>query len=307
MPPTDVRWLHDRIRAYLTHLDDPSYICDLAAEAGLSALSFALLEMLAGDDQEAVAVASMFIGDATSYDFVHNGERHCTLPRLHDALIAAGLFDVLSNNLHRPNASVRHTSIHRLSRSSSWTKGGHILLAALPYYMGHYPLELPSLLNEISWRPRWSDGLDLLRQAARHPLGLTRWATVESLESRLVRRNRRARKAKQLLRQLAQDPNLRIRAEARAHLRELRGGPASSAPQNIRGGIAIREYISFAAVSISVSNFLHVTQIPDYTFAMVDDMARWLEQRPFAPGEDADAYYGAFGKFHESRRLQEPN
>jgi len=299
MSSTDASSLQDAIRAYLTHLDRRSYICDLAAEVGLLALTAALLEMLAGDDQEAVAVASMFIGDATTYVLIHNGEYHCTIPKLRDALVAAGLFDVLSTNLYRPNASIRHTSIHRLSRSSSWTKGGHSLVAALPHYMDHYPLELPGLLGEISWRPRWRNRLDIVRQAATHPLHLTRWASVDHLESRLDKRNARARRAKQLLRQLAQDPNPWIRAEAGGHLRELRGTPPGTLP-DIQHRLAERDYIGFASVSISISNYLSITATSDYTYAMVDDMVRWLEQRSLLPGEARDAYYHAFGDFHEN-------
>jgi len=121
------------------------------------------------------------------------------------------------------------------------------------------------------------------------------------LESRLDKRSARARKAKQLLRQLAQDPNPWIRAEAGGHLRELRAPPPRTLPV-IQQRLAERDYIGFFSVSISVSNYLSITGASDYTDAMVDDMACWLEQRPLLPGEDREAYYHAFGDFHENMR-----
>ena len=117
----------------------------------------------------------------------------------------------------------------------------------------------------------------------------------------LAFRHSRASKARQLLRQLAQDGNPWIRAEAHGHLEELRRIPHKGelvrhAPPRLE-----REYVDFARVSIATSNYLSVSHEADYSLPMLASMAQWMKERHFIPGEDFRAYYLAFGTFHRER------
>jgi len=213
--------------------------------------------------------ALIFLRDAALYSH-----------RLHEPfrkhLLASPIPETLRNLLQSPSRAVRRNSIYTIGKLT-FREHASFLSDAFPFYLDHYPLEMPGLLSELAWLTgelNW----EFVQQVASSENRCVRWSLCSALHSLGEREDRQVRSL-HVLTSLTRDPYPFISAEARwlCERIKVKLGPKLPKPEWRREVKRISSLEPKVTFKRAVSQFLASNTHPDYSMRDLNQFLSELE------------------------------